>query len=79
MLMIPFLKSSHIQQPLLSVLLHLYSGFSVSFLWHLPLLSINTMLKNQTAGDAAETNPHNYNETYHTRFQIPIKKKEIFL
>lgn len=79
MLVIPFLKASKIQQPFLNVLLHPYSGFSVSSLWHFPLLSLNTMPKGQTATDTAETNLHDYKETYLTRFQIPIKKKKIFL
>lgn len=74
--MIQFLKASQIQQPLLNILLYLYSGFSVSSLWHFPLLSTNTMLKGQTATDAAETNLHNYVETYHTRFQTPTLKKK---
>lgn len=76
MLMIPFLKASHIQQPLLNVLLHLYSGLNVSSLWHFPLLSINTMLKGQTGTDAAETNLHNYRDLSHHISNTNLKKKK---
>lgn len=60
---------------IIHVLLHLYSGFSVSSLWHFSLFSINTTVKGRTATGAAGINLYNYKKTYHTRFQILIKKK----